>query len=530
MDADIVIVGSGSAGGVLAARLSEDPKLRIILIEAGKERSSSLFVTMPAGSFAMMGRAGFDWAYQTAPDPSIGDRVMGRSGGKMLGGSSAINGMVYVRGNSGDYDRWVAAGAEGWDWPTMFNYFRKAEAYQGPPSQWHGVNGPLVVGRSNARHELSDAVISAFVGNGVPHLDEYCAGDQFGVYDVLTTAYGGRRRSVANTYLAEARKRPNLTILTEAIADRVLIEDGRAVGVRVLRGGKATDIHARETIVSGGAIQSPAILMRSGIGPAAHLADMGVPVVADLPVGRNLQEHCGMSMSKLVDVPTYNSPFGPWTIGKNLVRWMLTKKGPMASAAVHVMAGVKSSPELEEADITVSFIPLAINFDVGVPKMHDKPGITIGGNCMQPHSRGEIRLASTDPYDKPLIDHRLLSDDRDMARLISFGKVLDRVFRTEPLASHVVGDNFPAPTPRNDAQWEALIRETAGIGYHPAGTCRMGGTDAVLDPRLRVRGIGHLRVVDASAMPNVVSGNTNAATIALAERAAELFREDMAAL
>lgn len=526
--ADVVVVGSGSGGGVLAARLSEDPKLRVVLIEAGRDRSSNPFVQMPAGSFAMMGRAGFDWVYKTEPDPSANDRATGWSGGQMLGGSSSINGMVYVRGNSGDYRRWVEAGAEGWGWETMLHYFRKAENYQGPPSQWHGQTGPLIVGPSSERHPLSDAVIAAFVANGVPHLQEYCAGDQYGVYDILTTAYGGRRRSVAVTYLAEARKRPNLTILQETIMDRVLIENGEAVGVRVIRGGQAQEIRARETVVCAGAIQSPAILMRSGIGPAAELARHGIALVADRPVGQNLQEHCGPSISKLVDVPTYNSPFGPWTIGKNLVRWLLTKKGPMASAAVHVMAGLKSSPELDEPDLSVSFIPLAISFVAGVPRMHDQPGISIGANCMRPDSRGEIRLRSTDPHDKPVIDHRLLSDERDIRKLIAGNRQIVRVLESEPLASHIVGHNVPEPMPVTDEEWEATLRASAGIGYHPVGTCRMGGEDAVLDPRLRVRGVGHLRVADASVMPTLVSGNTNAASIAIGERAADLLREDMA--
>jgi choline dehydrogenase len=521
--ADYVIAGSGSAGAVLAARLTENPAVRVILIEAGRDRSSNLLVAMPAGSFAMMGRAGFDWAYTAEPDPTVKDRVIGWSGGRMLGGSSAINGMVYVRGNSGDYERWVAAGAQGWGWQAMLPYFLKAENYQGAPSQWHGQHGPLVVGPANVRHPICDAVIGAFVNRGIPHLDEYCAGDQFGVYDILTTAAGGRRRSVAVTYLAEARKRANLLIMTETLVDKVIIEDGRAVGVSVIRDGKASEIRARETIVSAGAIQSPAILMRSGIGPAEHLRSLGLPVTADLPVGRNLQDHCGISISKLVDMPTYNSPFNAWTIARDMSRWLLTRKGPMASPAVHVMAGLKSSPELDEADLSLSLIPLAISFTAGVPSMHKKPGITLGGNCMRPESRGEIRLRSTDPHDKPVIDHRLLSDGRDVARLVWLGRFLEQLFQTEPLASHVVGNNMPPEFPRTDDEWEDLVHSVGGISYHPVGTCAMGGEGAVLDPQLAVRGVGGLRVVDASVMPSVVSGNTNAATIAIAERAAALI-------
>jgi choline dehydrogenase len=472
----------------------------------------------------MMGRAGFDWAYKTEPDPSIHDRVMGWSGGQMLGGSSAINGMVYVRGNRRDYDRWVEAGAEGWDWQAMLPWFTKAENHQGAPSQWHGQHGPLVVGRANERHPLTDAVIASLVEQGLPHLDEYCAGDQYGAYDILTTAAGGRRSSVAVAYLEEARRRPNLTIMTETLVDRVIIEGGRAVGLRVIRDNLASEIRARETIVSGGAIQSPVILMRSGIGPAGHLHSLGIPVVADLPVGRNLQDHCGVSVSKLVDVPTYNSPFGPWTIARDLTRWLLTKTGPMSSPAVHAMAGLKSAPDLDEPDLALSFIPLAIDFAKGVPQMHRKPGITIGGNCMRPESRGEIRLRSTDPHDRPVIDHRLLNDERDVARLVWLGRFLEKLFQTEPLARHVVANNLPEHFPVTDDEWIDLIRSTASMGYHAAGTCPMGGEGAVLDPTLAVRGVGNLRVVDASVMPCLVSGNTNAATIAIAEKAAGLIQ------
>ena len=524
--ADVIIVGSGSAGGVLAARLTEDPATRVILIEAGQDRSSHPLVVMPAGSFAMMGRRGFDWAYTTEPDPSINGRVMGWCGGKMLGGSSAINGMVYVRGNSRDYQRWVAAGADGWGWDDMLPFFRKAENHQGSPSQFHGQHGPLTVGPSNERHPLSDAVIAAFVSQGVPRLTEYCAGDQYGVYDILTTAAGGRRASVAATYLAKARNRPNLTIMTQTLVDKVIIENGRAVGVRIIRDGRASVVYARRVIVSGGAIQSPAILLRSGIGPAEQLRNLGIAVVADLPVGQNLQDHCGITVSKLVDLPTYNSPFGPWTIVRDLARWLITKKGPMASAAVHVMAGLKSSPDLADADLSLSFIPLAADFQAGVPRMLSHPGITLGGNCMQPESRGEIRLRNTDPHEKPMIDHRLLSDERDVARLVWLGKFLERLFLAEPLARHVVGNNLPVSIPDSDQAWADWIRATASMGYHAAGTCRMGGDDAVLDPQLRVRGVRGLRVVDASVMPNIVSGNTNAATIAIAERAAALMRSE----
>ncbi|SKB79001.1 GMC family oxidoreductase [Sphingopyxis flava] len=520
---DYISAGAGSAGAVLAARLTEDPAVRVVLIEAGKDRTASLFVNMPVGSFAMIGNPRFSWSYRTEPDPSLGGRTIGWTGGRMLGGSSAINGMVYVRGNRQDYARWVEKGATGWDWPDMLPYFLKSENYQGEPSQWHGSHGPLRVGLQNTRHSLADAVIAAFVANGVPHRPEYCDGDQSGVYENLTTAPGGRRCSTAHGYLADARTRPNLRTMTDTLVDRVLTEQGRAIGVRVLRGGQVQDIAGNTVVLSSGAIQSPAILMRSGIGPGAALTEMGIPVVSDRPVGQNLQDHCGVGLAKFVDVPTYNSPFSPLTIASNLARWVLTRKRPMASAAVQVMAGVRSSPDVEEPDIAVSFLPLAIDLASGRPQMHKRPGISVGGNCMRPDSRGELRLATRDPNEQPIIDHRHLGDYRDVVRLRNFLKFLDKVMASKPLADHVTGNISPAVMPRSDDEWDAMIRETAVVGYHSVGTCRMGGEDAVVDPELRVRGVDNLRVIDASVMPLLVSGNTNAATIAIAERGAEML-------
>ncbi len=520
---DYVIAGAGSAGVVLAARLTEDPSNRVILLEAGGD-DNGLFLTMPAGSFKLMNDKKLDWNYRTEPDPSLGGRTMTWSGGKVLGGSSSINGMVYIRGDRQDYQRWVDAGATGWSWDQLLPYFKKSESFTGVPSPFHGQHGPMRVGVANDRHPMSDVMIATCVNMGIEHRPEYCDGDQRGVYENYTTAADGVRQSTARAFLREARKRPNLRVITHAIVDKLIFEGRKAVGLSVLVDGNRRDFFANEIIISAGSIASPAILMRSGIGPADHLRTVGVEVRANLPVGQNLQEHPGYTASKFVNVPTYNSPFGPLIIAKNLARWLLTKRGPMSSAAVQVMAGIKSDPSESGPDIGLSFMPLAIDFSKGRPDMHPKPGITIGAVCMRPDSRGEIRLRSIDPKEKPIVDHRLLGDARDVRRLIKAAQFLERLFRTSPMAQHIVGDYFPTEFPETEDGWENIVRNFTGIGYHPVGTCRMGGEDAVLDPSLKVRGIGNLRVIDASVMPRLVSGNTNATTIALAERAADILK------
>ena len=525
--ADYVIAGGGSAGCVLASRLSEDPAVRVVLLEAGGP-GDGFMVKMPTGAFTLLGKPAADWMYMTEPDPSLNGRKVMWTAGKMLGGGSSINGMMYIRGSRRDYDSWERdLGCTGWGWTSVQAYFKRSEGFDGPPSQSHSTAGPLGVALPRRIHPLSHAFIDACAEAGLRNVEDYCAGDIDGAFLSFVTQRGGQRSSSARAFLEAALKRPNLQVMTGALVDMVVIENGQATGVRFVHDGVFKTVAARrEVIVSASSIASPAILLRSGVGPGEELQALGIAVAADSPgVGKNLQEHASVQTSVFVDVPTVNTRMSPVNLALGVLQYVLTRRGMMTATPVEAMAFLRSAPDLAEPDIKLQFGPLV--FDPVTRGPHKRAGIVIYTNVAKPRSRGEIRLRSADPGDAPVIDHRLLGDPDDVAALIRGLKKVDRILQSPSFARHMQGRVFPGELPADDAAWEQHVRGSAGIGYHPVGTCRMGGdAGSVVDPRLRVRGVRGLRVADGSIMPVMPSANTNAPAIMIGEKAADLIRED----
>jgi choline dehydrogenase-like flavoprotein len=518
---DYVIVGAGSAGCTLAARLTEDPSVSVTLVEAGgKGRHPN--ISIPA-AFANQFRTKLDWDYNTEPEPHCDGRSLYIPRGKGLGGSSSMNAMLYVRGRPLDYDLWASQGCDGWGWNDVRPYFLKAENNERGASEHHAVGGPLNVADERSPRRLTARFIASAEAAGIPRIPDYNGPEQDGVSPVQVTQRNGARFSAADAYLRPNMKRPNLEVITGATVLGVELVGGRAAGVRVRgRGRRERVINAeREVILSAGAIGSPQLLLLSGIGPADHLRSVGVTVHHDLPgVGENLHDHpyvvCIWESSAPESLYGADKP-------KPMLEWILRRSGPLTSTVAEAFAFVRSRPGLPAPDLQFHFAP-AYFADNGFEEF-DGHAFTSGPVLVSTKSRGNLRLRSSDPLDKPRILTNTLAEPEDMASLVAGVKLAREIASTGPLAEAAAREIYPGPGVDDDADIEAFVRQHVDLLYHPVGTCKMGTDDAaVLDPQLRVRGIDGLRVVDASVMPQIPGGNTNAPTIMIAERAADLIK------
>lgn len=528
-EADVIIVGAGSAGCVLANRLSEDSRVQVLMLEAG-ERNYSFVADVPGLTMRLMGNAQTDWCHIAEPDPTLNGRALTWHAGKMLGGGSGINGLVYIRGLRRDYDDWAAAGCRGWSWNDVIPYFRRAEHFDGTDAASLGTCGPLAVSRIRSLHELTPKFVAACAQVGLPTLDDYNRGELDGAFVNLTNQRRGQRASTSKSYLKPVLGRANLRLIRGALVDKIRFDGKRACGVGFRLDGRTREAKVRsEVLVSAGTLQSPTILLRSGIGPGAALQAYGIDVRAEVDaVGENLQDHTGVLVGKFVKVPTYNSQMGPLNGLRHLGNYLLFRRGPLASAAVQAMAWARSEPTLTEPDIHLNWFPFGVDYNVTPPAMHKRPCVSAGVCVSRPYARGRVRLRGRDPQDRPLIDSRLLGDERDMATIVRSIRLIERIFAAPALASVVVGSSAPFADAGSSRDLEGVIRDHAGLGLHAVGTCRMGSdAHSVVDPDLRVRGVSGIRVIDASIMPRLVSANTNAASIMIGEKGADLVRQSL---
>ncbi|SHG44373.1 GMC family oxidoreductase [Geodermatophilus nigrescens] len=517
---DVVVVGAGSAGCALAARLTEDPSVRVLLLEAGGS-DDVLEVQIPAAMYKVW-RTRRDWNYTTGPQPGLGGRELFWPRGKLLGGSSSINAMIYIRGAAADYDEWAQlTGDPSWSHDAVLPLFRRMEDNARGADRFHGVGGPLRVEDLRSPHPWTRAVVESAVAAGHPRNDDFNGAAQEGVGQYQVTQKRGRRWSAADAYLRPALGRPNLTVLTGALTTRVLVSGGRATGVEYRRGGQVHTAHASgEVVLCGGAVNSPQLLMLSGIGPAAHLREVGVDVVHDLPgVGGGLQDH------PLVPVI--------WDVrsGKSLLRaespsgyarWFGARRGPLSSNLAEAGLFTRSRPDLDQPDLQYHFLPVKFWRQAEVDP--DVDAFTAAAVLVHVHSRGSVRLRSADPTWAPAIDAGYLTDERDLDALVTGVEKAREIASVGPLAEVLAGEWSPGGAATGREALRAKVRETLESLYHPVSSCRMGTDDSsVVDPQLRVHGLSGLRVVDASVMPTLVRGNTNAPTIMIAERAADLL-------
>ena len=522
---DYIIIGAGSAGCVLANRLTEDGRRRVLLLEAGPENRSA-WIHIPIGYGKTMFHPVYNWGFYTDPEPQMKDRRMYWPRGRGLGGSSSINGLIYVRGQPQDYDHWAALGNTGWGWKDVLPHFIRSEHNSRGASDYHGSSGPQWCSDIAPRHELMEAIIRAGGELGVPRNDDFNGARQEGVgYYQLFTRHGWRC-STATGYLRPARKRPNLEVRTNAQATRVLFDGTRAIGVEYRRGGRTEEARAsREVILAAGALQSPQLLQLSGIGPAALLREFDIPVIADIPgVGENLQDHLQVRLIYKVSKPiTTNdqlrSIFGKMRIG---LEWLFFRTGPLAVGINQGGLFTRLMPDAATPDIQFHFATLSADVAGGAP--HPWSGCTFSVCQLRPESRGTVRITSRDPLAAPSMQPRYLSRELDRRYAVEALKYARRLAAAPALRPYLAEEYRPGAAVKTDDELLDFARQHAQTIFHPSGTCKMGDDPmAVVDSQLKVRGVGGLRVVDASIMPTLVSGNTNAPVVMIAEKAAAMI-------
>ncbi|MBP1844232.1 choline dehydrogenase [Rhizobium petrolearium] len=525
---DYIIVGGGTAGCVLANRLSADPSVEVLMIEGGGE-GRGFYVDMPLGLAFLIGRPQYDWLYKGEPEPYLEGRRMPLPRGKMLGGSSAINGLIYVRGHAYDYNQWAQLGNRGWSWESVLPYFKRSEAFHHPSSEAHGTEGEWSVSDPNVRWEALVAYRQAAIEQGIPASDDYNSGDNEGVAFFVATIKNGVRHSTARAFLQPIRHRRNLTVVTNALVDRVTFDGRRASGITFSIDGQSQEAKAgRDVILSAGAYGSPAILERSGVGSPDVLSDAGIEVLHGLPgVGENLQDHWHIRVQhRLHNTHTLNTRGGT-RLGRMLLgmQYLATKRGPLGGSPTLLGAFIKTSPDAPAPDIQIHVSGSTSPSFGGA--MHPFPGITSSVCILRPESRGHCHVADRDPSVQPRILHNFLKEEADREIVIRSVEAVRRIVASSAMDRFEPEEILPTAAVQSRDELLDYARRTVNTTFHPVGTCKMGRDRmAVVDDRLRVHGLSGLRVVDASIMPTIVSGNTQAPTVMIAEKAADFIREE----